>query len=178
MGHKPFLSLFAFVLSLSKGLCDTYQHNLFELCDGIRVHSTQSPGAFSGSVILGANCHLWPNSSSVAYSYLDLAPCLWNHGGRLAISDSIDECGGYFVNSCENCFLDPKHNTLSCECTSPSGKKMSSVLLSDFLDASAGHLTCSNGAWIGARGPNIKACTNTTMTFNHRRSLFGKLSTL
>ncbi|KAH7025180.1 uncharacterized protein B0I36DRAFT_332625 [Microdochium trichocladiopsis] len=173
MGHKLFLALFVFVLSLSKGLCNTYQHNLFELCDGIRVHSTQSSGAFSGSVIIGANCHLWPNSSSVAYSYLDLAPCLWNYDGRLVISDSINECNSYFVKSCENCFLDSDHNTLYCE-----WKRTTHVLLSDFLDASAGHLTCSNGAWIGARAPNMKACTNTTMTFNHRRSLFGKLSTL
>jgi hypothetical protein len=43
-------------------------------------------------VMLGAE--LWPGSSVVTYSYIDLQPCFWNDQGQLKVSNDTGSCGG------------------------------------------------------------------------------------
>jgi hypothetical protein len=155
---------------------------------GARVHGSDHVGGgqFGEWVAIGADCHLWPGSSVVTYSYLDLSPCFWNLDGHLTISNSTDTCGGIFTGSCEDCTLsDMLNNQVNLTCTCNTGGAGSSTLVSkidlsisipispppvlganidqdQFIDAYDGHLSCSDGSWIGARGPNQAVCLDTS----------------
>ncbi|KAK3938294.1 hypothetical protein QBC46DRAFT_410356 [Diplogelasinospora grovesii] len=91
-----------------------------KLCTNVRVHGSQvGAGSFDKWVTIGADCLWYDGSSQISYSYLGLAPCLWNNGGTLLYSNSTDSCGGDFAASCTNCSLsneDSDQINLTCSC--------------------------------------------------------------
>jgi CVNH domain len=103
-------------------LCSSVPKRIpYELAADVQVHGSQRSGAgpFNTLIVIGADCRQWPGSSLVSYSYLDLAPCLWNNGGYLAFSNSTESCGGDFSASCANCSLSDQvaHQiNLTCSC--------------------------------------------------------------